>query len=77
MDTTVKEIAEWARKRLTDSESVFGNKTALYRHLQENYGLSEFTVRNFHKGEKDNPTQRMLDALVMALRDISAQQKAA
>ena len=75
VDTTVKDIAAWARDQLDQAESQFGGKTALYRHLQENYGLSEFTVRNFHKGEKDNPTQNMLDALASALRDIAAQKQ--
>lgn len=69
MDTTVKEIAAWAREHLDQAEIRFGSKTNLYRHLSEHYGLSEFTVRNFHKGEKDNPTQNMLDSLVWALRD--------
>lgn len=77
MDTTVKDIAAWARTRLDEEAARFGGKSPLYLHLQDNYGLSEFTVRNFHKGEKDNPTQNMLDALTGALRDIAEQSKAA
>lgn len=77
METTVKDIAAWAREQLNEAEARFGGKAALYRHLQENYGLSEFTIRNFHKGEKDNPTQNMLDALVSALRAIAEQQQRA
>lgn len=77
MDTTVKEIAAWARSQLDEAEPRFGGKQGLYRHLQETYGLSEFTVRNFHKGEKDNPTQNMLDPLVIALREMSAQSQQA
>jgi len=77
VDTTVKDIAAWARGQLDEAEASFGGKAALYRHLQENYGLSEFTIRNFHKGEKDNPTQNMLDALVSALRIIADQQQRA
>lgn len=74
METTVREIAAWARQELDKAEALFGGKARLYQHIQENYGLSAFTVRNFHKGEKDNPTQNMLDALVVALQDM---QKAA
>lgn len=73
METTVKEIATWAREQLDEAEGRFGGKQGLYRHLQEKYGISEFTVRNFHKGEKDNPTQNTLDALAGALRDMAAQ----
>lgn len=72
METTVKDIASWAREHLDRAETVFGGKSSLYRHLSEQYGISEFTVRNFHKGEKDNPTQNMLDALVAALRDLES-----
>lgn len=77
MDTTVKDIATWTREQLTEAEARFGGKQGLYRHLQENYGLSEFTVRNFHKGEKDNPTQNMLDAIGKALRDMASQNQQA
>lgn len=71
METTVKEIAAWARQELDKAERVFGGKTRLYQHIQDTYGISAFTVRNFHKGEKDNPTQNMLDSLVSALQDIA------
>jgi len=72
MDTTVKEIADWCREQLNDAERDFGGKQALYRHIQDKYGISEFTVRNFHKGEKDNPTQNTLDSLGVALRDMAS-----
>ena len=72
MSTTVKEIATWAREHLDQAEIRFGSKSNLYRHLQSEYGISEFTVRNFHKGEKDNPTQNMLDPLVRALMDLDS-----
>lgn len=71
MDVTVKDIAAWARQQLDEAENRFGGRSQLYRHLQDKYGISEFTIRNFHKGEKDNPTQNMLDALVAALNDLN------
>jgi len=67
---------DWARAELDGAETRFGGKAALYRHLQSKYGLSEFTIRNFHKGEKDNPTQNMLDSLVAALKDMRAAEAA-
>ena len=72
MDTTVKDIAAWARHELDIAEVMFGGKTKLYQHMQNRYGISEFTVRNFHKGEKDNPTQNMLDPLVNALHSMKS-----
>jgi hypothetical protein len=77
MDTTVKDIAAWTREQLDQAEIRFGGKQSLYRHMQEKYGISEFTVRNFHKGEKDNPTQNTLDLLGNALRDMTAQNQQA
>jgi hypothetical protein len=75
METTVKDIAAWARQQLDEAEKEFKrqgkSKAKLYRHLHKHYGLSEFTVRNFHKGEKDNPTQNMLDSLVTALQSMA------
>ena len=70
MDTTAKQIADWALAQIINmSESgKYKNDTAMYTELAALGDLSISLIRQFHQGDRPNPTADTIDRMVYGIK---------
>ena len=74
---TAARVHEWVKSNLDSQLAIFGTKSALYRHLEQNFDLSRDTVNHVWTNKKANPKRDTLDALVKALKKMNGKSKRA
>jgi len=76
MDTTARELADWARQSIIalSHDPAYRSRNAVYLRLHKDTGLSLPYLQKFTQGVKDNPTMETIDALVKSIK--SAKQAA-
>lgn len=76
METTAKDLVEWARASIDTIAETMGSKNALYIALEE-FGISKSWIQKFSSNRPVNPTQVQLDKLIAALTEIAERQSKA
>jgi len=70
MDTTAKQVAQWALEQIIelDRSGIYKNETALYTELAALGDLSTSLIRQFHQGDRPNPTAETIDRMVAGIK---------
>jgi len=70
MDTTAKQIAQWALDQIRemDASGMYKNETAMYTELAALGDLSMSLIRQFHQGDRPNPTAETIDRMVAGIK---------
>ena len=70
MDTTAKQVAQWALEQIRelDTSGMYKNETAMYTELAALGDLSMSLIRQFHQGTRPNPTADTIDRMVFAIK---------
>jgi transcriptional regulator with XRE-family HTH domain len=70
METTAKQIAQWALDQIRemDSSGMYKNETQMYAELAALGDMSMSLIRQFHQGARPNPTADTIDRMVFAIK---------
>lgn len=72
METTAKQIAEWALAQMNDfaANGMYPNDTAMHKELAAISGVSESLIRQFRSGLRPSPSITTMDKIVGAIKSV-------